>query len=196
MKLTPKIFVVILLTLGMFGAGIYSRILAENIVNIAPDVLKSLVDADAALLGFLGIIAVYVLTTYRDSMRLTEEQIYRTRLEHERETRVPSDPNIPVETQLNSADKEYKIFKDRLKKLEDYLERLRTEAREICLLAATGAILFVTSILLCLLGMSEISVEVKINAIGFSVGFMLFGLISLLFMVIYYLARAQKYFTV
>ena len=60
---------------------VYATLLSQGLGNIAPDILRSLVDANAALIGFLGIITVFILTSYRDESRRLAEEFRR--LEHQ-----------------------------------------------------------------------------------------------------------------
>jgi uncharacterized membrane protein YhaH (DUF805 family) len=53
---------VCLLLIGIF-VSFYASVLSNELGNNAPDILKSLADADAALIGFLGIITVFILTS-------------------------------------------------------------------------------------------------------------------------------------
>jgi hypothetical protein len=163
-------------------AAFYSILLAAGVVNVAPEVLKSLVDADAALLGFLGVITVYVLTTYNNSIRLTEEQIYRVRLEHKTEVERESGigySNYPGFDPLKAAEKEYELFKERIKQFEDHIKKLQANSKSACIWCAGSVLFFVVSILLSLLGMSQLPLEIKFYSVYLSAGFCLVGVITI-----------------
>jgi ABC-type multidrug transport system fused ATPase/permease subunit len=153
---------------------------AERMVTIAQDVLKSLVDANTGLLGFLGVITVFALATMRDSRNRIEEQIYRAKIEHERN--IQSTPLVvgssdPRESFEGMLDAEYKAFTERIEKLENQLQSTKRDAKTICIFTVAAASLFVVSILLCLLGMSQVAAETVIDATFYACGTMLAGVI-------------------
>jgi len=150
-------------------AAFYSAFLAFGVVNIAPDVLKSLVDANAALLGFLGIITVFVLTSYNDSARLTEEQIYRVELERQKEMQNEKTVGYSnMASASNVAEPAHKLYLKRKRKLEKRLKDLREESRRACFWCVVSATSFLASILLSLLAMGEIPALSRIITIYFA----------------------------
>jgi len=127
---------------------VYSLFLAAGTMNIRVEVFQSLVDADAALLGFLGIIAVFALTRYNDYIRLAEEQIYRVNLEHRQE----------IERTIGEASqKEYEIFKNRLKQLENRIKKTKGDSKMACVVFVVSAAFFTASIFASLFAMGEIT---------------------------------------
>jgi len=81
--------IIIGLALGL-AVGMYALYLAGVSSNTL-EVSKSLIDVNAALLGFLGLIVVFMLTAVGDAKRLAEERMYRVTSEYDREAK----KNIP-----------------------------------------------------------------------------------------------------
>lgn len=74
--------------IGVFlGLGIFFWVVP--IVLASDEVLKALIEAEATLLGFFGIIAVYVLTSYDGRLDRFEEKLFKLATE---ETNVPKIP--------------------------------------------------------------------------------------------------------
>lgn len=182
--LWKKLFAKILLPIIALITGLFSIYLAGGTINVARDVLKSLVDANAALIGFLGIITVFALTSYRDSIHRTEEEIYRLRVEHEQNIS-PSSAVIwgNKRAELDSAEKEYKLFMDRIKKLKNRLEMHKTGSGETCSVAVRSAVYFVISILLCILAMSEVDLLVRFSSTYFACALVVVGVIGIIEMI-------------
>jgi len=78
MKITKQtVFVVIILGLIFLVVGLFSIYFSVLAAFAENDILKSLIDVNAALIGFLGIIAIFVLTEYRSSMHRIDDNIER-----------------------------------------------------------------------------------------------------------------------
>jgi hypothetical protein len=191
MRLTSKIYIaiagaVIGVPIGLLAA-FYSIFLAIGVVNIAPDVLKSLVEANAALLGFLGIITVFVLSSYNDSARLTEEQIYRLELEHQKEMQNNKAIGYSnIASASNVAEPAHELYLKRKRKLGKRLKGLRKESGRVCYLCVGSATSFLASILLSLLGMGEIPALSKFVTIYCASVTCILGVFSI-FILIFYL---------
>jgi len=162
-RLERRILVISAILIGAsFGlvAIFYSLMLASGDINARLNVLKSLVEANTALLGFLGVITVFVLTSYRDSIGRMERDIDHLRENHARNVKQDMSvgyPNISSTGLSRMADAEYERFLTREKKLNSGLEDLKKGISSTCFYAIATATAFVFSILFCLLGISEIS---------------------------------------
>lgn len=147
--------------------GIYAFFLGAGVTSVASDVFKSLVDADTALLGFLGVITVLAFTTYRDSARHTQDKIDNLSLEHKGRT----------ESQTAT----------RRKELEDLLNEQRKDSTVSFLFTITSAIFFVVSIFLSLLAMSNVTTQIRLYATYSAITAMALGLLYV-FVIIYNLS--------
>jgi hypothetical protein len=151
---------VCLLLIGIF-VSFYASVLSNELGNNAPDILKSLADADAALIGFLGIITVFILTSYRSESRDLDKQLRELDLLHARQT------------QQNIGQKEVEDYTNLRTPLDAYKRFIRNSASNCCYWAFEGVICFVISILFCLLSMSVLSnkdVWLAISIAGMSFG--------------------------
>ena len=158
--------------------GVYAIFLAGASLN-ALEVSKSLIDVNAALLGFLGLIVVFMLTAVGDAKRLAEERIYRVTSEHEREVRkeYPGLKEILGFDPLKAADVEYKSYKKRVKELEDFVETLDSNSSIAYGFCLGSAAFFVLSILLCLIGMSETPPSARLVSVFLAICFFAVGTI-------------------
>jgi hypothetical protein len=179
--------IVIGLLIGI-PTGMYSLSLALGTINVSANVFQSIVDADAALLGFLGIIAVFALARYNDTVHLVEEQVYRTNLEHQQEIVRAPETNVPDylgETQtLAGADHEYEIYKKRLKQLESRINKMRKNSKSACMMCVCGASFFIASIFCSLLAMSEITEVARFFATYFAASTCILGVVWIFFIVL------------
>jgi len=142
----------------------YCLYLAGVTITVATDVLRSLVDADTALLGFLGVITVFILSIYRDSMNRKEEEIFRLDLQMQQIIRSTSDVMIGhehIQAMSKSLKEEYELFTDRKKKLRDQSSLLKANLSMTYLYIVGTVTIFVISILSCLLAMSEVPLPVR-----------------------------------
>lgn len=165
----------------------YGLYLAAGTIAIATDVLKSLVDADAALLGFLGVITVFILATYRDSINRIEEEIFRLDWQMQHVIRSSSDAMIGhehIQAMSKSLKEEYKLFTDRKKKLQDRSKSMKATLSTIYFGVIGSASLFVISILFCLLAMSEVPLPVRFFSTYFASGLMVCGVIFMFFIIV------------
>ncbi len=142
------------LLLSIVGVCYLFLYIATGVQTVAKDVLSSLVDANVGLLGFLGIITVFALSTYRDSVHRTEDELRHSRLGRRESER-----------------------------LQTRLERLRTKSEEAYSLAFNSAVWFVFSIFLCILAMSDVISIIKLVSAYLAFGFILVGLAQIFDMI-------------
>lgn len=166
------------------GFAMYGLFLAVGVAEVESEVFKSLVDANAALLGFLGVITVFILNTYRDATRVTEDKIYKLKLEHEKGTRSTPSVAYPGRTSNYSAvEKKYEEFKAKLQELEDRINDQREGSNESLSFTILSVFSFVVSILLCLLSMGNLSPQVRFNVTYLAIAATSFGLFYMFAMI-------------
>ncbi len=143
---------------------LYAVLLAVGVSGIGPEAFRSLVDANAALLGFLGVITVFVLNTYRDASRTTEDRIYKLKREYDESRRLATAPQVesPVETPSYSfLDEEYEIFNAKLQELEDSKDEQKLGSKESLDFTIVSGACYVVSILFCLMAMGNVSTQAR-----------------------------------
>jgi len=145
-KIPRRYFLLICVFLIGFFVAYYSFLLSDNLGNNAPDILRSLGDADAALIGFLGIITVFILTSYRDESRNVDRRLRRLEISHVRYHALSED----------DAAEEYREYTSRKIMLNSNKKVVVDMARGCCYTAFQGIICFIVSILFCLFSMSEL----------------------------------------
>jgi len=148
--------------------GAYSNILSNELGNNAPSILKVLGDADAVLIGFLGVITVFILTSYRDESHYIDEKVRRLEGSHRRYERLHGRDDVSCQE-----------YSDDILALNDHRKFVRNAAKECCYAAFLGVIFFIISILFCLLSMSELSY--KAIWLGIATIGMAYGLICIFY---------------
>jgi hypothetical protein len=153
-------------------------------LELASDVPRAIVDADAALLGFLGLIAVYALTANNDSFRFTQQEIYRVKEEHEKELGIDIPETSQIsENQLAQADQEYDLYKKRVKQLKKNLEDIREDSQSICFFSVVVAMSTIISILSAILTISITIPEIRFLAIYLATSFCILGVFFILLLI-------------
>lgn len=172
--------VTIIITFAIFAVFLSLTAL----VHVTTEVFKSLVDADSALLGFLGIITVFVYNTYHDEIRFTERKMDDLLYEHKKPLEIQSmEAGFPAETRKAMDDKEHAEFETKTTKLEIRLKNLRQSAKESFSWTILSAAFFVVSISLALLAMTELGSFVGFLASYIAVASMGLGVYGLFAMI-------------
>jgi hypothetical protein len=182
--LVSKRFVLLLLIFVTGVAfGSYAMVLAERSVRVTIDLSKSLVDANAALLGFLGIITVFVYNTYHEESRWTEDELVDLKEEHEYYLSSQSMmAEIPKEV-MQANENEYEAYRLKNQELKDRHTILRRSARESFTQTIYSATFLVASMFLAFLAMAEVDSSVRVAATLFAVVAMGWGIIFLFLMI-------------
>jgi hypothetical protein len=170
--LNNKITAIVISLLGfVFGIalGLYLNLFVATSATTANDITKSLIDANIGLLGLLGVIAVYVLTSYQSFERMIEERIDRIHSEHNMKTDLSKKlpeyfRNIPSE----GVEAEYKQYTDAVKKWENRFNKLQADSQDAVRKFVLSAIAFLASIMLSLGGMGTINDKIRSAFIYFS----------------------------
>jgi hypothetical protein len=179
-----KFLPVAIIFLLFIALVIYAIFLAAGAVNVTIEVFKSLVDADAALLGFLGIITVFVYNTYHGETRFTEEKIEDIQDEHEDFfSHMTLQAGYKAEDREAILNREYETFKAETKRLENRLKDLRQSSSASFSWTIISATFFVVSIFLAILAMTEVSSSVRFFAAYFAVAGMGLGVACLFAMI-------------
>lgn len=163
---------------------IFAAFLAASTAAVAIDLSKSLVEADSALLGFLGIITVFVYNTYRDEIRFTEEKKEDLIYDHENYARdMVFEAGYEEKHRQSMLEKEYATFKAETGKLEKRLKGLRKSSKESFAWTIYSATSFVISIFLALLAMAALDLLVRFAVAYFAVGLTGVGILFLFIMI-------------
>jgi hypothetical protein len=192
MKITLKIMLAMIALVVIFTLfaifSIYFAVIAA--ISEGTDVLKSLIDVDAALIGFLGIIMIFILSEYRGSMRRVEEKMDREKLDYEsrrnEDSKIGYPSSLPMSSQLASAEAEYKAFNTQIQNLEKDLRELRQTHGGVILAVMMCVSSFVTSILASLVAMGIKDVPARLFPIYASMALMLAGVVFMFIIVIYF----------
>jgi uncharacterized protein YacL len=174
--ITYLIFVIIGVLVGFFAEVLFQN-LGENTV----EALQSTIQADAALIGFLAIIIVFVLTETSHAHKTIIDQINRCEDSHKQIVERGMSDNV-----------EHSAYKKDLERLT-YFAGLYMGFSDVALFASiVGATFFVISILFAALGMSanpilrNLGVEVCISA-------MVLGITSIFYTLDSYKGIQEKY---
>lgn len=167
--IVTKRIAIFLLAIAIGAAlGLYLNFFAETSVTVAGDILKPLIDADVGLLALLGVIAVYVLTSYQSFGRIIEERLDRLHSEHRMRTDFSKELPEYLRNISEEVEVEYKQYIDAVKKWEDRFDKLQIDSRDALRYLVVSAISFVISIMLSLGGMGSIDDKLRFAFIYFS----------------------------
>lgn len=164
--------------------GSYAMFLAQKSVRVTIDLSKSIVDANAALLGFLGIITVFVYNTYHEESRWAEEKMIDLKDDYEDYFDAQSmAAGLSTEAKEAILQKKYETYKSEKQKFEDRHASLRQSSRESFMQTIYSAVFLVASMFLAFLAMAEVDSSVRVFATLFAVTSMALGIIFLFFMI-------------
>lgn len=147
----------------MFIIGIISMWYAftlNEVMAADASMLKSLIDADTALTGFMGLIVVYILNSNRDAVRKAEENIHNEELNKQKQFRTL---NLNFEEIKTLTPMRQRIFQDtkelfdkRISEIQKQIKRVQRGSIDTVITMALALVLLVVSIFASLLAMGNI----------------------------------------
>ncbi len=167
--MSPRLLQTDRLALVMFSVsfGLFAIYIAIGAISVTTDVSKSLVDADAALIGFLGVITVFIFNTYRDEARAVERRIEAMDNAYADFLKAVTSKPRGIEKIEPIIKAEETKFDTKKKVLEGRLGNLRQSSRESFYLTTISALGFFISILSALAAMTS-SVDLERFIIGYT----------------------------
>ncbi len=165
-----------LMFLATFLIGVFSSILGHYLPENATEAMKSVITADAALVGFIGVITVFLFNSLQNESRRIEDIESRLREKTENFMSGIQNDHTKVLVKKNS---------DELDLLSTKQELIDQFSNNILKFVVGSVILLIISILWALLGMSLIG-NLRFIGIICSVAFMGFAIFLLLLLLDYF----------
>lgn len=143
--------------------------------------MKAVVDADAALIGFLAIITIFLMTSTQEERRRIpekisqEDELHRHRIE-----------------KYQSDEREYQDYEEKIKRFSHYAERFSAFLDVTLFAALLSATFFVVSIFMALLGMSGDTLTSNIGVDG-CISLIAFGITSMFYILVKYKELQTEY---
>lgn len=169
-----------------FSLGFYAGALGEQLGKNIVEICKSLMDADAALLGFLGLTTVFVLNNYRNSIYALKRELRDLNKQHSRRIALLSRKgytNIKNPIGRTEEEMENSSYKETKNELEEQIKLMRSNAKFALLVAVISAFCLIASILSNLFTMSETPFTKE--SFGISVGTLFMGLAFMFSMILF-----------
>jgi hypothetical protein len=171
---TPKIFFTVIGIVTALSAYLLYYALADNTL----EAMKSLVQADAALIGFLAVITIFMMNALQDLSKQAKENMLKVQKAHKE-----YEPNFGA-----NDDVEYSRYKKKIIKLAEFCGSFTALKTFVLYGLLTSALLLIFSIFTALLGMSKNSV---LQSIGVNVT--VFTLVMAITVIFYILQQFSKH---
>jgi ABC-type anion transport system duplicated permease subunit len=172
--LSGKATLALLLCLLIVGicTSWYSRTLDE-VMAADRSTLKSLIDADAALTGFVGLIVVYILNSNRDTVRRAEENIHTEELSKQKQLRRRILDSEETKTLTPMVERSFQhtrqLYDWRISRIQKQIRRIQQGSVDTVIIMALTLVLLVVSIFATLLAMGNIDPFWRSAVVTFSI---------------------------